>query len=75
MAVIGMYIQLQQLVVVVNSADKELTEIKVELSQTKKDHVSREDAIKVELSQIKKDYMSRDEFNSTIQFILTNKGN
>lgn len=42
-AVIGMYVQLQQLVIIVNSADKELTAVKVELSQLKKEYVSREE--------------------------------
>lgn len=42
-AVIGMYTQLQQLVTLVNSTDKELTALKVEVSQLKKEYVSREE--------------------------------
>jgi hypothetical protein len=42
-SIIGMYIQLQQLVTTANSADKEITFLKVEISQLKKEYVSREE--------------------------------
>ena len=42
-AVVGMYVQLQQLVVVASSADKEISALKVEVSQFKKEYVSREE--------------------------------
>jgi hypothetical protein len=45
-AVIGMYVQLQQLVIIASSADKEISALKIEVSQLKKEYVSRDELSK-----------------------------